>query len=148
MASAFDEVLERAQLAQTDGAARVKLLGGVADLGAHPKLASVGEAGRGVHVHAGGVHPELECARGGRVFGENRLGVPGAVTGDVLDRLLLPSLTTRDRQCSAPDTLVSQSSSTAGVDARGGSIGMLRGTLIDAQLHAGVAHRLASALRQ
>src|SRR5271166_7187539 len=41
---ALDEVLERAQLAQSDGAARVQLLRGVADLGAHPELAPVGEA--------------------------------------------------------------------------------------------------------
>src|SRR6476469_1641509 len=57
---ALDEVLERAQLAQPDRPARVKLLCRVADLGSHPELAAVGEAGGGVDVHAGGVDAELE----------------------------------------------------------------------------------------
>ena len=64
---ALDEVLERAQLAQADRPAGVQLLGRVADLGAHPELAAVGEARRGVDVHAGRVDAELERARGGRV---------------------------------------------------------------------------------
>ena len=46
-----------------DRAARVQLLRRVADLGAHPELAAVGEARRGVDVHAGGVDAELEGAR-------------------------------------------------------------------------------------
>ncbi len=67
VARALDQVLERAQLAQADRAAGVELLGRVADLGAHPELAAVGEPGRGVDVHAGGVDAELERARGGGV---------------------------------------------------------------------------------
>src|SRR4051812_34392169 len=49
---ALHEVLVRAQLAQADGAARVELVRGVADLRAHAELAAVGEAGRGVDVDA------------------------------------------------------------------------------------------------
>ena len=59
---ALDQVLERAQLAQPDRAAGVELLGRVADLGAHPELAAVGEARRRVDVHARGVDAELERA--------------------------------------------------------------------------------------
>ena len=61
---ALHDVLERAQLAQPDRAARVELLRRVADLGAHAELAAVGEARRGVHVDAGGVDAALEGARG------------------------------------------------------------------------------------
>ena len=49
---ALDEVLERAQLAQADRAARVQLLRRVADLRAHAELPAVGEARRGVDVDA------------------------------------------------------------------------------------------------
>ena len=52
LAVAVDDVLERRQLAQADRAAGVQLLGRVADLGAHPELEAVGEAGRGVDVDA------------------------------------------------------------------------------------------------
>src|ERR1700730_14432924 len=42
---ALDEILGRAQLAQSDRPARVELLSGVPDLRTHPELAAVGEAG-------------------------------------------------------------------------------------------------------
>ena len=71
-----------------DRPAGVQLLGRVADLGAHPELAAVGEARRGVDVHAGGVDAELERPRGRGVARDDRLGVAGAVGVDVLDRLL------------------------------------------------------------
>ena len=64
--AALDQVLERAQLAQADRAAGVELLGRVADLRAHPELAAVGEARRGVDVDAGGVDLELEGPRRSR----------------------------------------------------------------------------------
>ena len=67
VAVALDDVLERAQLAQRDRAARVELLGRVADLRAHPELAAVGEARRGVDVDARRVDALLERARGARV---------------------------------------------------------------------------------
>ena len=67
LAVALDQVLERAQLAQADRAAGVQLLRRVADLGAHPELAAVGEARRGVDVDAGRVDAELEGPRGGGV---------------------------------------------------------------------------------
>src|SRR5271165_2973038 len=84
----LDQVLERAQLPQADRSARVELLRGVADLGSHAELASVGEARGGVDVDAGGVHGELEGPRGSGVARDDRLGVPAAVARDVLDRLL------------------------------------------------------------
>ena len=89
MPVALDDVLERAQLAQADRAAGVQLLRRVADLGAHPELAAVGEARRGVDVDAGGVDAELERARGGRVASVTIASEwPRAVAVDVLDRLL------------------------------------------------------------
>ncbi len=60
VAVALDEVLVRAELAQADRPARVQLLRRVADLRAHPELATVGEARRGVHVDARRVDTELE----------------------------------------------------------------------------------------
>src|SRR5512135_3480204 len=87
LAVALDQVAVRAQLAQADRAARVQLLGRVADLGAHPELAAVGEAGGGVHVDAGGVDAEAEGAGSVDVARDDRLRVPAAVAGDVLDRL-------------------------------------------------------------
>src|SRR6516162_11202625 len=80
---AVDEVLGGAQLAQPDRPAGVKLLGGVPDLRAHSELATVGEAGGGVDIHARGVHSQLEGARRPRVARDDRLRVPAAVAGDV-----------------------------------------------------------------
>ena len=57
LAVAVDDVLEGGQLAHPDRAAGVQLLGRVADLGPHPVLEAVGEAGRGVDVDGGGVDP-------------------------------------------------------------------------------------------
>src|ERR1700730_18740470 len=85
---ALDEVLGRAQLAQSDRPARVQLLSGVTDLRPHPELATIGEARGGVHVHAGGVDTELEGAGGGGVARGDRLGVPAPVATGVLDCLL------------------------------------------------------------
>src|SRR5829696_7426700 len=76
---AVDDVLEGRQLSEADGSARMKLLGGIADLGAHPELEAVGEAGRGVHVHHGrvdSVGKRLRGVIGGR---DDRLRVPSAV---------------------------------------------------------------------
>src|SRR5512133_3277428 len=78
-----DDVLERAQLAQPDRAAGVQLLRRVADLGAHPELAPVGEARRGVDVDAGGIDATLERAGRRGAVGHDRLRVARAVRVDV-----------------------------------------------------------------
>ena len=75
------------------GPARVQLLRRVADLRAHPELAAVGEARRGVHVHAGRVHAQLKGPRALGVRGHDRLGMPAPVAADVLDRLLVEPTT-------------------------------------------------------
>ena len=59
----------------------MQLLGRVADLGAHPELAAVGEARGGVDVHAGRVDAELERPRRLGAAGDDRLGVARAVAG-------------------------------------------------------------------
>src|SRR5215475_13890856 len=85
LAVAVDDVLERGQLAHPNRAAGVQLLGRVADLGPHPVLEAIGEAGRGVDVD--------RLRRGG----DDRLRVPGAVGVYVLDRFL-NRVDDRDRQ--------------------------------------------------
>src|SRR5215470_15497504 len=86
LAVAVDQISSRAQFAQADRPARVQLLRGVADLGAHPELAAIGESRGCVDVDAGGVDAELERARGVAVARDDRLGMPGRVAPDVLDR--------------------------------------------------------------
>src|SRR3954447_15684513 len=63
LAVAVDQIASRAQLAQADRPARVQLLRRVADLGAHPELAAVGEARGRVHVDASRVDAQLERPR-------------------------------------------------------------------------------------
>ena len=79
---AVQDVLGRGQLAQADRAAGVQLLGRVADLGAHPELEPVGEAGRGVDVDAGRVDAAGERV-GGRLVGagDDRLRVTACRDG-------------------------------------------------------------------
>src|SRR5260221_12390932 len=81
LAVAADDVLVGSQLAQADRATSVQLLGRVADLGAHPELEAVGEAGRGVGVDNGGVDARREPRNG--LFGtaDDRLRVAGGGAG-------------------------------------------------------------------
>src|SRR4029077_1131160 len=88
LATAAADVLGRGQLAHADRAARVQLLGRVADLGAHPVLESVGEPGRGVDVDGGCVDSGDEGVGGKTIFGDDCLRVAGPVRVDVLDRVL------------------------------------------------------------
>src|SRR5450830_1394334 len=77
-------VLDAGELLEGDGAAHMQLLRGDPHLRAQPELATVGEARRRVHVHAGGVDLGREPSGGAEVFGDDRLGVARAVRGDVL----------------------------------------------------------------
>ena len=70
------------------GPARVQARGRVADLGAEPELAAVGEARRGVDVDAGPTDAADERVGGREALGHDRLGVAGRVALDVVDRLL------------------------------------------------------------
>src|SRR5260221_13519855 len=85
LAVAADDVLVGSQLAQADRATSVQLLGRVADLGAHPELEAVGEAGRGVGVDNGGVDARREPRNG--LFGtaDDRLRVAGGGRGGGID---------------------------------------------------------------
>ena len=60
--------------------------GGDADLGAEPELAAIGELRRGVVQHDRGIDLVEEFLRRRLVGGDDRVGVMGAVTLDVLDR--------------------------------------------------------------
>src|SRR3954454_4592802 len=85
VAVAGDDVLERAQLAHADRAARMQLLSRGADLRAPPELAAGGEPRDGVAVHPGRVAPQLERASSGGVAGDDRLRMTRAVRVDVCD---------------------------------------------------------------
>ena len=82
------DVLRRRHVGEPDRAARVQARGRVRDLGSEPELAAVGEARRGVHVHAGRADAADERVGGAEILRHDRLGVPGAVGLDVVDRLL------------------------------------------------------------
>src|SRR4051794_18626223 len=88
LAVAVDDVLVGRQLAQPDRPARVQLLGRVADLSTHAELETVGEAGRGVGIDDGRVDTGGEAPRGLLRSGDDRLGVAGAVSVDVINRAL------------------------------------------------------------
>src|SRR4051794_9165757 len=88
LAVAVDGVLVGRQLAQADRPARVQLLGRVADLGPHAELESVGKASRGVGVDDGGVDRGGEAPRGIGGRTDDRLRVTGAMSVDVVDRVV------------------------------------------------------------
>src|SRR6188472_1640820 len=88
LAVAVDDVLVGRQLAQTDRSTRVQLLGRVADLGPHAELEAIGEAGRGVGVDDGGVNSSGETLRSLGRRADDRLRVSGAVSVDMVDRLV------------------------------------------------------------
>ena len=71
------------------GPARVQLAGGDADLGAEAELAAVGELGRGVVEHDGGVDLVEEFLCVGFVFSNDRIRVVRTVALDVIDRAAL-----------------------------------------------------------
>ena len=85
LSGAGDHVLGRGQLGQAHRSARVQLLRGDADLRAEAELLAVGEPGGGVDEDGRRVHPRGERPRRRQRTGDDRLGVPGAVPGDVLD---------------------------------------------------------------
>jgi len=64
----------------------MQFLGGDADLRAEPELLTVDESGRRVHEHGRRVDLTAEAVGGVEVAGDDRLGVPGAEAGDVIDR--------------------------------------------------------------
>ena len=68
LARAPHDVLERGELLDADGPARVQAAGGDADLGAHAELAAVGELGRGVVQHDRAVEAGEEAIGGGLVL--------------------------------------------------------------------------------
>ena len=55
---------------------------------AHAELAAIGELGRGVVQHDGGIDLGEEALDGRRVLGDDRLGVVRAVGRDMRDRLV------------------------------------------------------------
>src|SRR4029079_1420878 len=79
-------ILEAGELLDAAWAAGVQLAGGDADLGAEAELATVGELRRCVVQHDRGIDLVEEFLRRRLVGGDDRVGVMGAVTLDVLDR--------------------------------------------------------------
>ena len=66
----------------------MQLLGGNPHLAAQAELPAVGEAGGGVPVDGGAVHPGQEGVGRSLVAGDNGLGVSGGVGSDVAHGLL------------------------------------------------------------
>jgi len=64
------------------------LLGADANLSPQPKLRTIGKAGAGIDIDAGGINfiQKARCRR--FIPGDNRLGMPGAVALNVLKRLI------------------------------------------------------------
>ena len=85
LARAVDAVLEGAELLDADRAARVHAAGGDADLGAEAELAAIGELGRGVVEHDGGIDLGEEALGRGLVGGDDRVGMVRAVALDMVD---------------------------------------------------------------
>src|SRR5437588_9361475 len=85
LAVAVDDPLGGGQLAEAAGAAGVELVGADADLGAEAELAAVVEPGAGVDHDGRAVDLGHEPTRRGEVAGQDRLGMPRAVPGDVGD---------------------------------------------------------------
>src|SRR5437762_5974551 len=81
-----DDVFVAGELLGADRAAGVQLAGGDADLGAHAELAAIGELGRGVVQHDGGIDLGEEALRRGAVLRHDRLGVARAVPADMGER--------------------------------------------------------------
>src|SRR5436190_13901682 len=87
---AVDAVFEAGQLLSPDRTSGVKSAGGNADLGAEPEFATIGELGRCVMQHDCGIDLIEEPARGGFVFGHDRVGVMRTVVVNMRERLIEP----------------------------------------------------------
>ena len=80
------QVMKAGELLRTDRATGVHLAGGDADLRAETELAAVGELGRGVPDHDRAVDPVQEIFGRRGILGDDRLGMAGAVSLDMVDR--------------------------------------------------------------
>src|SRR5207248_10818858 len=84
VAVSCDDPLVGRQVGGPHWAAGVELVGADADLGAQAVLTAIGEAGAGVHHHAGAVHAFHELVGGLGRLGQDRVGVAAAVLVDVV----------------------------------------------------------------
>ena len=85
LAGAADAVLERRELLDADGAARMHLAGGDADLRAHAEFAAIGKLGRGIVEQDRGVDLVEEAGHGGGVLRDDRLGMMRRIFVDMGD---------------------------------------------------------------
>src|SRR4051794_3493396 len=85
LARAADAVFERRQLLDADGTARVHPAGRDADLAAEAELAAVGELGRGIVQHNGGIDLAQEFLGRFLIGGDDRIGVMRAVALNMRD---------------------------------------------------------------
>ena len=79
------EILVATEFFEGHGSAGVELVGADADFCSKTELSTIGEAGGGVPEYTGGVDFELEFLCGFFVFGDDAVGVVGAVVVDVLN---------------------------------------------------------------
>src|SRR5579872_842833 len=85
---AAEDRLVGGELFEADGAARVELLGANADLRAKAELVAVRETRRGVHEDARRVDFASKSLRRPVIAGDDRLRVAGAISLDVIKRLI------------------------------------------------------------
>src|SRR6476469_6555406 len=83
---AVDAIFEAGQLLRADRAAGVKFPGGDADFRTEAEFAAIGELGGSVMQHDRRIDLVEEFARGGLVFGHDRVGVVRAVVVNMGDR--------------------------------------------------------------
>ena len=126
--------LKRGELLDADRAARMQAAGGDADLGAEAELAAVGELGRGVVQHDGGIDFAQEFLRRCGVVGDDRVGVVRAVALDM-----------RDGGVDAVDHLTAMMASRYSVDQSSSVAGFTR---VSAARVAVVAAHLAAGVEQ
>src|SRR5688500_18841530 len=72
--------LLRGEALEADRPAGLQLVGRDADFGTQPVLEAVGEAGRRIHHHRARVDLAQEALRAGPVLGDDRVGMPRAVS--------------------------------------------------------------------
>src|SRR5262245_9100379 len=85
LSRAAHAILEAGELLDADRPARMEAAGGDPDLGAEAELAAVGELGRGVVQHNGGIDLAQELFGRALVLGDDGLGVVRAVALDMRD---------------------------------------------------------------
>src|ERR1700722_17046501 len=90
LARAADDIAEGGELLRPDGAARMDAAGGDADFRAKPELAAVAELRGGVPHSDRAAEPAQEIVRHRLVLGDDGVGMPAAMGGDMGEGFVRP----------------------------------------------------------